>query len=128
MSDRIAKPTRGKYDDVIEWLKNFESKLKEWIQTNSAQGMFYCMMGYPEIEKSVRTATLEARSGNLRDDMMLAQYWQYITGAWLAVVGEMDGGARQTSEVGRQHYDNVHAALLWFEKNNEPEHKILTRG
>lgn len=115
---RAPLTKRGKYDDLIDWIKLLEQKLSLWLESRKAIGMFVVLAqqdSYSLVAEPVSAIGWEAQKERAKQRTM---HWIHIHEACMDLQHEMEGWTRVQPDHLREHIEKVHAALLWFEKNN----------
>ena len=120
MNIRAPETKRGRYDDLIAWLKRFQNKLELWLENRQAHGLFSCMMGFNEytpVAMPYETALERVRDRATQREL----HWIHVTEAWMDISHEMEGWTRVQPDHLRGHIENIRAAIRWFEQNNIQE-------
>lgn len=118
--NRIAPVQRGRYDDVIGWLKQFEMILSAWQTYGRAVGSFWDLARFAEIAPQAGEIT----ALNWRDavrDKDRTMHWIHVTEAWGDVVHVMEEHRAYTHDNWQTHINNVRIARQWYEAHNDPE-------
>lgn len=122
MNSRMSPQQRGKWDDLIAWLKRFEELLNGWRKHRKAVGMFNHLTHYHEHARAVEgIANAFNWKTAAEKDKDRTMNWILVGEARADLINEMEGSTKYSDEYWLDNTSNVHNARLWFERNNEPE-------
>lgn len=125
-NSRFMPAQRGKFDDVIAWLKRFENVITVWSDQRKGRGIFAHLAEYPQhaqfVESFANALNWEKAAVH---DKTRTMHWIHVGEAWHAITHEMEGWYRCPPDDWREHVRLVHEARVWFEQNNEPEDSMV---
>lgn len=119
---RMAPQQRGKWDDLIAWLKRFEELLDQWRKNRAAAGLFHHMTEYQVHARAVETIASAINWTSAKDkDKARTMQWIPVGEAWMDLIHEMEGSHKYADVEWADHAFNLRLARNWFEHHNEPE-------
>lgn len=121
MNIRAPETKRGRYDDLIAWLKAFQNKLEVWLEYRKAHGIFGCLLMLDFYERDANPIAATSWEKARDRDKERSTHWIHICEAREDISHEMEGWARIQPEQLRDHIENIRAAIRWFEQNNAQE-------
>lgn len=118
---RSPETSRGKYDDLIAWLKRLTNKLEEWSKHRKAPGAVAVMLQFDEHSVTANTVSAFLWGSASERDKERSMHWIHVTEAWMELSHDMEGWHPIQPDQMKDHLENIRAAIRWFEQNNVTE-------
>lgn len=121
MNIRAPETKRGRYDDLIAWLKQLQNKFEVWLEYRKAHGIFDCLLlleFYERVANPIAATVWEKVHASNKERTL---HWIHIVEAREDISHEMEGWTRIQPDQLRDHIENIRAAIRWFEQNNVQE-------
>jgi len=121
MNIRAPETKRGKYDDLIAWLKRLTNKLEEWSKHRKAPGAVGVMLQFDEHSATANSVSAFLWEAANERDKERSMHWIHVTDAWMDLSHDMEGWNPIQPYQMKDHLENIRAAIRWFEQNNVTE-------
>lgn len=121
MNIRAPEMKRGKYDDLINWLKRLLNKYELWLKERKAHGMFAVLAESDQYVLTAQPTPAIEWEAAKEISKRRTMHWIHIYEACVDIQQEMEGWTRSPDDHLRYNIENIRAAIRWFEQNNVQE-------